>query len=226
MTILGIDTSTAVKTVAILKNDNKIIEYFLDDVKNHSESLLPIINQLLSDVKLSMEDIDMIAVGNGPGSYTGLRIGAATVKGLAYGRNIPIIKVSSLDALAKNIDFTDYYVCPILDARRNEVYTALYKGNEKLRNEECIKLDELLDILDNMIKSGEKVVFVGDAAEKFFDKISEKLNDKVIKAPINLVGMRGSSVILKALETGEKTDAVSYVPNYLKEPFINSKGDK
>ncbi len=227
MTILAIDTSTAVKTAAVLTEDQKLTEYYSDDVKNHSESVLPMIDRLLKDRKLSVKDVDCIMIGKGPGSYTGLRIGAATVKGLAFGRNIPIIGVSTLEALSYNLLVRKGYIAPILDARRGEVYTALFYSNgkklERKASEVCLKMEDWLFRLKKEYPE-EEIAFLGDAVDKFASSIVEILGEKGYLAPVEQRGIRASSVLLSGKNHMEESVTASeYVPDYLKTPFINTK---
>src|SRR5690625_1724245 len=127
MNILAIDTSTHVLGVALLKNNQIIGEYVTHLAKNHCVRLMPAIDQLMKDVKMEPDQLDKIVVAKGPGSYTGVRIGLTTAKSLAWTLNIPIIGVSSIEVLAYQGRFFSAYICPFFDARRQMVYTGLYK---------------------------------------------------------------------------------------------------
>ncbi len=161
MNMLAIDTSSLVATVAVMNEEKLLGEYTINSPMTHSQKLMPIIEELLSTLDLSMEDIDHIAASRGPGSFTGVRIGIATVKGLAHARNIPIIGVSSLEGLAYNIPYGEELICPIMDARRNQVYTGVYKWVDyelkEIVKEAPLSIDELMDELK---KREEKVIFL------------------------------------------------------------------
>ena len=125
MIVLSIDSSSKVATVALLNDDTLLGEYVINDKREHSVLLMPMIENLLKDCELTINDIDGFVVSKGPGSFTGLRIGMATVKGLSFGANKPYISLSSLDGLAYNLSYFNGIICPIMDALRENVYTAL-----------------------------------------------------------------------------------------------------
>jgi tRNA threonylcarbamoyladenosine biosynthesis protein TsaB len=172
--ILNIETSTKACSVALHKNGELIVSR--EDVTtnfSHSEKLLKFISKLFSDAKLSLSDLDAIAVSMGPGSYTGLRIGVSTAKGLCYGLDIPLISISTLKAMSFGMALeikADLY-CPMIDARRMEVYSAFFDIN----NTEVRKIQA--DIIDENSYKKElekKVVFFGDGSEKLIEKIKDK----------------------------------------------------
>ena len=172
--ILNIETSTKACSVALHKNGELIV--CREDVTtnfSHSEKLLKFISKLFSDAKLSLSDLDAIAVSMGPGSYTGLRIGVSTAKGLCYGLDIPLISISTLKAMSFGMALeikADLY-CPMIDARRMEVYSAFFDIN----NTEVRKIQA--DIIDENSYKKElekKVVFFGDGSEKIKEKIRHK----------------------------------------------------
>ena len=172
--ILNIETSTKACSVALHKNGELIV--CREDVTanfSHSEKLLKFISELFSDEKLSLSDLDAIAVSMGPGSYTGLRIGVSTAKGLCYGLDIPLISISTLKAMSFGMALeikADLY-CPMIDARRMEVYSAFFDIN----NTEVRKIQA--DIIDENSYKKElekKVVFFGDGSEKLIEKIKDK----------------------------------------------------
>ena len=127
MNILAIDTSALTATAAILSDDTLLGEMSITTKLTHSQTIMPMIDELLKKVSLDITDIDLFACSEGPGSFTGLRIGIGTIKGLAYGLGKPVVGVSTLEALAHNIAYTDCVIAPIMDARRGQVYNALYK---------------------------------------------------------------------------------------------------
>ncbi|HUT85014.1 MAG TPA: tRNA (adenosine(37)-N6)-threonylcarbamoyltransferase complex dimerization subunit type 1 TsaB [Thermodesulfobacteriota bacterium] len=198
MKILALETSTKVGSVAISEDEHLIAEYTLNVISTHSERLLPSIDQILRDSKLSIREIDGFAISLGPGSFTGLRIGISTVKGLALAAEKGVVGVPTLDVLAHNLAFTNLLVCPLLDARKGEVYTALYRGNgkdmlRKLTPDLALKPDELL----SMIK--ETAIFLGDGVEVYRNKLDNRENNHLF-APFYLNQPRASVLAKLGLE--------------------------
>ena len=163
MKILAIDASGIVASVAIASEDEMIAEYTIKNKKTHSQTLLPMIDKVLKFTETDIKDIDYIAVTEGPGSFTGLRIGAATAKGLAQACNIPIVSVSTLEALAYNVFETDKLICSIMDARRDNVFGAIYvrenDGLEVIKEQAALPIEEMINELNRI---GKNVIFVGD----------------------------------------------------------------
>lgn len=220
MKVLSIDSASKVATVALLDDANLIAEYTVNNKLEHSTLIMDIVDNLLSNSNLDINDIDGFVVSKGPGSFTGLRIGMATVKGLSLGSNKPYISISSLDALAYSLVNFDGIICPIMDALRNSVYTCLYKGEggdlKTLLDYSALEIEELIDLLK---EKDEKVIFTGDAVNKHRDYILEKLPNALF-APIHLNIIRSSSLGelgLKKLLNNEKDDLNSS-PFYLKKP--------
>jgi len=218
--ILAIDSTAATASVAICDGDKLLSLWTHNNGLTHSESLLPMVESLLKYCGLTVDDIELFAVSAGPGSFTGVRIGAATVKGLAYGRNIPCIGVSTLDALAYNLICCDGIVCPAMNARRDQVYTALFEsdgGNlNRLTPDSAISLSELSSWLE---KYPDRKIFVcGDGYELVRKNIK---NDNIQKTPEHLVWQNAYSVAqcAKALyESGVRTTDRELTPTYLRMP--------
>lgn len=167
MKILAIDTSANTSTVAVLENDT-LIGLFSANIKNkHSEVLLPMVKNLLESLSLTNEDIDAYAVSQGPGSYTGIRIGAATIKGLAFQTNKACVGVSTIEALANNLEFFEGIVCPVMDARREQVYAGAFLNGERIINDQCILIKDLIPMLE---KYGVPIYFCGDGYHLFKDR--------------------------------------------------------
>lgn len=166
MKILAIDTTATVATAAITENSAPLAEYTVNNGNTHSETLLPMIESLLCTLSLRICDIDAFALSAGPGSFTGVRIGAATLKGLAFGSQKPCVEVSTLEALAQNLILYKGLICPVMNARRSQVYTALFRSNgenlERLMPDSAISIEELDGIL---AQYGEKIALVGDGYE-------------------------------------------------------------
>lgn len=200
MRVLGIDTSSLVATIAIMEDDNLISEYTINSPMTHSQKLMPMLEELLINNDLRVKDMDMIAISLGPGSFTGVRIGVSTVKGLAHPHNIPVMGVSSIEAMAMNIPYSDMLICPIMDARRNQVYTGMYKWNEdkldEIHKDSPLTVDELIEKLSLL---DEKVIFLGDGVKKHSDILKEKLGEKASFAKGYVNMQRASSVCELAL---------------------------
>ena len=195
MTILAIESSSLVASVAITEDDVMIAEYTIDYKKTHSQTLLPMIDEMCRMTDFQLEKIDAIAVSAGPGSFTGLRIGSATAKGLGLALKKPLIHVPTVEAMAYNFYDTEKYIVPIMDARRNQVYTGIYTSHEGNVEEgvgQCIlPMDELIE----KIKQSEKeVIFLGDGVPVFAGKIKEELGEKAFFAPAQMNRQKAGSV--------------------------------
>ncbi|MDK2821665.1 MAG: tRNA threonylcarbamoyladenosine biosynthesis protein TsaB [Clostridia bacterium] len=168
MLVLGVDSATQVAGVAIIEDDKLIAEFFFNTVKNHSERLLPMIASILMETGLEVSDLDGLAVAIGPGSFTGLRIGLATVKGLAHGAQIPVVGIPTLDGLAWNTYGISGLICPVLNARRQEVYTALYCWQEgelcRLTPYQIINPDSLVQLIKSY---NMPVYFLGNGVDHY-----------------------------------------------------------
>ena len=175
MKILGIDTATSVASVALMDDEKLIGLMTLNDKKTHSQKLMVLIETLFEQTNTDIKDIDKIAVAIGPGSFTGLRIGVTTAKALAHGANKPIIEISSLESLARNV--LGDHVCALMDARRDTVFTGVY-GENPLADTQ-LHIDELIE----HCKSYKKVYFVGDGADKHQIRIQEALGDQAVFVP-------------------------------------------
>ena len=172
--ILAIDSSSLVATVAIVSRDTVIAEYTTNLEKTHSQTLLPMIDEIFKMTGLDKKNLKAVAVTNGPGSFTGLRIGAATAKGITLALNIPIISIPTLEATAYNMNFTEKLICPIMDARRHQVYTGIFRCKETtLEAVMPSNAMALEDLLSELNKLGEEVVFIGDGIPVFKDEIDK-----------------------------------------------------
>ena len=195
MKILAVDTSSNVASAAIVDGDKLVCESVLNNKLTHSQTLMPMIDEVFKKSELKPDDIDLFAVSNGPGSFTGLRIGVTTIKGLAHACNKPVCGVNTLEALSYNLPFCPYIIAPIMDARREQVYNAFYKWEDGILKEitapRAISLEECLE---ELLKIGEKVVFLGDGVPVFREKIKEKLSEKALFAPQLACNQRASCV--------------------------------
>ena len=163
MKILALDTTAEVCTAAVCDDKRLIAEMTVNTGNTHSETLLPVVEQILKISETSLEDIELFSCSTGPGSFTGVRIGVATVKGIAYGKNKPCVSVSTLDALAYNLIGLEGIICPVMNARRNQVYNALFECKngeiERLCDDRALSIEELDEELSSMDKP---IYLVGD----------------------------------------------------------------
>lgn len=229
MRILSLDTATQAATCAVLEDDTLLGEIVFNYEKQHSIILLPMIDQLLKSLKLDIKSIDGFVVSSGPGSFTGLRIGAATIKGLCQSSDKPFIGVSTLDGLAYNMAFTSGLICPILDALRGNVYSALYSfENGKLsRHTEylAISIDDLINLIS---QKGLPVTFIGDATSKFKQRLEDALPE-VRFAPRHLNVAKASSLGelgLTLLLEGKKENLYTFSPEYLRKSQAEREYDE
>ncbi len=213
MNILAVDSCSNVATCALMKDGRLAAEVSLNDKKTHSVKLLPLIEQMLCFADTGIGGIDYFAVTVGPGSFTGQRIGIATVKGLAHASNKPCVAVSSLQALAHNLT-SSYFVCPIMDARREQVYTATFRDGQYLENDRAIALSELLSEQD-----GKDTIFLGDGVPVFRSVIAERLGTFAHFAPAHLLHLRAGSVAelaLRKIAVNDVCDVHALMPMYLR----------
>jgi tRNA threonylcarbamoyl adenosine modification protein YeaZ len=172
MKILGIDTSSMATSVAVLEDNKLICEYTINTKKTHSQKLMPMIENMLNISDININEVDVIAVCDGPGSFTGLRIGMATAKAIAHVNKLPIVGINSVEILAGNMNLCDKNICSILDAQRTKVYMGQYKfeNNEliEIKNVDVIEIDELIEELSN---SNKEWILVGEAVYKYEDKL-------------------------------------------------------
>ena len=163
MKILSLDSSATVASVALFEDGRLLSEFTINNGNTHSETLLPMVETVLNTYGITPKEIDAFAATSGPGSFTGVRIGAATVKGLAFASDKPCVEVSTLEAIAENLSFRDGLVCPVMNARRSQVYTALFRSEDgklsRLMDDSAISISELDSLLSAY---GEPVSFAGD----------------------------------------------------------------
>ncbi|MGL4730694.1 MAG: tRNA (adenosine(37)-N6)-threonylcarbamoyltransferase complex dimerization subunit type 1 TsaB [Clostridium sp.] len=218
MIILSLDCATECATAAILKDSSLIGEININNKKQHSSILMPMIDELLKNTNLTLNDINGFVVSKGPGSFTGLRVGMATIKGLAQASKKPFVSVSTLDGLANNLYFVDGIICPIMDALRGNVYTAFYNfENDNLNSLAEPMVMSIDDAIEKAKSYGKKVYFIGDGTFKYKDKI-DSLDNSVI-APAHLNVAKASSlgeVGLKLLNNGVCDDIYAAAPIYLR----------
>jgi tRNA threonylcarbamoyladenosine biosynthesis protein TsaB len=216
MKILGLDTSTPIGSVGLIDGEHLIAEHTLNITQAHSSRLMPALAQVLEWGGLTVQELDACAVGIGPGSFTGVRIGVGTVKSLCYAIQKPLVGVSTLEAIAYNVRYTEGRICPILDARRGEVYGAIFHGGRELKRTSedlCETIEKLLERLDA------PAVFVGDGLGKYGDTVKQKLGEDAIFADALFNVPRGTSIArigYQRLQAGQSDDCFSLIPNYVR----------
>lgn len=220
MIILSMDSSSLVTTVALLKDEYVLGEFTINFKREHSVILMEKVEELLKDCEVDINDVDGFVVSKGPGSFTGLRIGMATVKGLSMGSNKPYVSISSLDALAYSLINFDGLICPIMDALRDSVFTCIYKNVDgkltKVIDYSALSLEELATEINS---KGEKVIFTGDGVYKHKDYLKENIPNAIF-APNHLNIIKASSLGelgMIELKNGNFDDKNS-APLYLKKP--------
>ena len=220
MKILGLDSSGLVASVAIVEDAEMRGEYTINYKKTHSQTLLPMLDEVAKMIELDLETIDAIAVAGGPGSFTGLRIGSATAKGLGLALQKPLVHVPTVDALAYNLVGHRDMVCPLMDARRNQTYTGLYAfdGNEmQVICEQCaVGIEEIIEKVNEQKRP---VVFLGDGVPVFASFIEEHCKVPYTFAPAHMSKQRAGAVAvlgMKMFEAGDFETATAHKPDYLR----------
>ncbi len=198
MRILALESSAVAASCAIMQDGKLISESFVNIGLTHSQTLLPLTQQALTAANLSVDDIDIFAVAAGPGSFTGIRIGVAAVKGLTFAKSKPCYAVSTLEAMAWSAAIEDTIICPVMDARCMQVYTALFEHKDgqmhRLLEDSAIKTDELCNILSGYSKN---VLFIGDGTDKFISTMQQN-GIKCFAAPISVRHQHASGVACAA----------------------------
>ena len=229
MRILAIDSSGLVATVAVVEEENEIsktiAEYTINYKKTHSQTLLPMLDEIVKMTDMNLDTIDAIAVAGGPGSFTGLRIGSATAKGLGLALKKPLIHIPTVDGLAYNLCYTDRIICPIMDARRGQVYAGIYEFDGQklhiLEDQMAVPIEELGEKLKKYLKEGRRVTFLGDGVPVHKTKIKEEIlpGEAVTFAPANMNRQRAASVGTLGMQyykEGKIETAMEHEPEYLR----------
>lgn len=222
MIILSIDSSAAAASAALTEDSKLIGEFFTNTDFTHSRTLAPMIENLLTVTGKEASDIDLIAVTNGPGSFTGVRIGVSVAKGIAFADDVPCMAVSTLESMAYNLTLTDCIVCAVMDARRNQVYNAMFRIRfgevERLCEDRAISIEDLKAEIGEKYM-GQRVILVGDGSTVTMREVMS-LPMSVEMAPENLRFQRASSVASAAmvrLNAGEKPlKSAELLPSYLR----------
>lgn len=215
MKILAVDTSGPVCGVAVAEDEHILSEITVLNKKTHSANLMPMIEQALQAAGKDIGEMDRIAAVIGPGSFTGIRIGVSTVKGLAHGAGKPCVAVDALEALALSAGNFDGLVCPIQDARAGQVYGAVFKDGKRLTEDEPIKLTEYVGHLKTM---GDKYLFTGDGMDVHREELKEMLGEKACFPEAHLNHLRPSAVAVLGMKAEKTEDYLSLMPNYLRAP--------
>ncbi|MDF2677198.1 MAG: tsaB [Bacillota bacterium] len=220
MKILAIESSSITASCAVSENDVILGEYSLSHKKTHSEKLMPLIEKLLEDLQINIEEINLIGISEGPGSYTGLRIGAAIAKSLAYSLNIKIAAVPTMMSLAANVYSEDKKIISIMDAKAKRIYAGIYKWeNGKVitfKEQFPSTVDDLINIINEL---NEPVILNGDGSEIYKNIFEENLKIKPIFAPkqFNLLKSSSLAFIANEMATENKTESSSnFTPKYLR----------
>ncbi len=227
MKTVALDSSGLVASVALSEDDNLIAEYTVQYKKTHSQTLLPMLQEICRMVELDLDTVDAIAVAAGPGSFTGLRIGSATAKGLAFAMNKPIVPVPTVDALAYQMYGAKDLVCPIMDARRDQVYTGIYEfvpdrdgrfeyDMRVIRKQCAVSFDEIAEALNKLDRS---VIFLGDGVPVFGERMAQIMRVPYTTAPPHRA--RQSAAAVAALgsiyyEQGKAVSGAEHAPEYLR----------
>lgn len=220
MRILGIESSSLVASVAVVTDGVLTGEYTMNDKKTHSQTLLPMLDELAGILDMDLETIDAVAVSGGPGSFTGLRIGSATAKGLGLALNRPLIHVPTLDAMAYNLWGADGLVCPIMDARRNQVYTGIYQVKNSLTAVKSQCAVDMGDLIKELNEKNQPVIFLGDGVPVFQNLIEETMTVPFRFAPAHMNRQRAASVAALGavyMKEGKTEHARDHVPEYLRK---------
>ncbi len=218
MKILALDSSGLVASVAIVEeidgNQNLLAEYTVNYKKTHSQTLLPMLDEIVRMIELDLKSIDAIALAAGPGSFTGLRIGSATAKGLGFALEKPLIEIPTVDALAYNLYGTDRVICPLMDARRNQVYTGIYEFCSSSLHVLEPQMAVGIEVIAGKLRAlGREVIFLGDGVPVFRKRLEEELMaGETFKQRAGAVG----ALALQYLKEGKTVSAAEHRPVYLR----------
>lgn len=224
MKLIALDSSGLVASVAVLEDENLLAEYTINYKKTHSQTLLPMLDEVAKMIELDLTQIDAIAIAKGPGSFTGLRIGSATAKGLGLALNKPIIEVPTVDGMAYQLYGARDLICPIMDARRGQVYTGIYQFAqeessyrfEAVMPQCAIAIEELAKECNEL---NQKVVFLGDGVDVYREQLSQLLSVPFEFAPAHCNRQKAAAIGALAevyYERGWYVDATEHAPDYLR----------
>lgn len=220
MKIIGMDSSGLTASVAIAEDDKLVAEYSVNYKKTHSQTLVPMLDEISKMTELDLSTVDAIAIAKGPGSFTGLRIGSATAKGLGLALNIPIVEIPTTDGLAYNFFGTDRLVCPIMDAKRDQVYTGLYEFvDDKLKVLQPATAEPVEDTIARVNAAGRPVIFLGDGVAVYRERIESLIKVPVTFAAAHKCMQSAASIATLGMEyykEGKFVPAAEHVPDYLR----------
>ncbi len=218
MKILSVDSSSVTASVAITENGKILAENFINNGLTHSQTLMPMVEKTINESGISVKDIDLFAITHGPGSFTGVRIGIASVKGMADALGKKCLPVSTLEAIAEPLKNDDVIACAVMDARCNQVYTAIFNNGKRLCEDKAVLITELGEELKQFDK---KIVFIGDGSVLCYDKLHENIQNCDI-ADEKIRYVHGSSIGFVAEEKiangVEPISSANLVPFYLRLP--------
>jgi tRNA threonylcarbamoyladenosine biosynthesis protein TsaB len=228
MKILAIETATLMGGVALTSDEGLLAEYRLDVRTTHSEQLMVAVDRVLKSSHTPLQEIDAFAISIGPGSFTGLRIGLSTVKAFALVTGRPVLPVSTLEAMANSLPFTTHPICPLLDAKRGEVYTALFTfiGTNKLQR---LREDQVIAPLDLAQQITQPTILLGNGLNRYGDQLRQSLGEKAILAPKHLWSPSALQVAELAREQwreGHLPAPSSIVPHYLRRSEAEVKWER
>lgn len=218
MKILALDSTAKTASVCITENEKLLGLYTVNTENTHSETLLPMIKSAFTSTGLNVSDIDAFAVSVGPGSFTGVRIGVATIKGLAFGTGKTCVGVSTIEALFENLDGFSGIICPVMNARRGQVYTGLFDNGVRILEDCCIEADKLIPIIETA-RAGKrkKVYFVGDGYELLADKkVGGFTNTPELLLYQNAYSV--AKIAYRKMQSGISGKDTELVINYLRKP--------
>lgn len=220
MKLLAIESSGLVASAAIVTEDALLAEYTVNFKKTHSQTLLPMVEEIVSMLGIDLKEMDAIAVSAGPGSFTGLRIGSATAKGLGLALKKPVVPVPTTQGIAANLYGAEGIICPLMDARRNQVYTGLYRYNKEgfviVEDQMAVMIDEIIEKVNAI---GEPVTYLGDGVEAFAGILKEKTTVPFSFAPLHASKQRAGALGARAVElykAGVMQLASEHEPDYLR----------
>ncbi len=220
MKLLAIESSGLVASAALTTEDAMLAEYTVNFKKTHSQTLLPMVQEIVSMIDVDLSELDAIAVSAGPGSFTGLRIGSATAKGLGLALKKPIIPVPTTQGIAANLYGAEGIICPLMDARRNQVYTGLYRYNKDgftvVEDQMAVMVDEIIEKINAL---GEPVTYLGDGVPVFKELLAKKTTVPYSFAPLHMSMQRAGALAARAVELykeGKVETAAEHEPDYLR----------
>ncbi len=220
MKILAIESSGLVASAAIMNDTTLLAEYSVNFKATHSQTLLPMVDEIVRMTGTDLNDIDAIAVSGGPGSFTGLRIGSATAKGLGLALNKPVVSVPTTEGIAMNLYGFNGLICPLMDARRNQVYTGLYRNDAEgfrvVSDRKAVIVNEIIEEINSI---GEPVIFLGDGVEAYKARIEELTKVPYSFAPVHMSKQRAGALAMRAMQLyseGRTETAAEHRPDYLR----------